>query len=217
MVKRLIVICLVFLLGCKKEEECKGPLVDTILPSSDTPSHWLEMIKPKSTLFFNSSYGRSISFDLDPRFRNTSFGFENCSPLLGEERFLSYNSSLYGYSFNILIYRHWEIDKFLVCELYQKSYFNPQNRLEINLNDTINKLAHFLGSKSYKPYDLIQPYQKLYSLKIGLKEYDKVFKIDVKDKLYSIDNNQIKVYYIDSKFGLVMFETFEGETWTITP
>lgn len=214
MVKRLIIICLVFLLGCKKEE-CPGPLVDTILPLSDTASHWMEMIKPKSTLFFKSTSGREISFDLDPRIRNSSFGIENCKLLFGEERLLTYKSSLYNYSFNILIYRYWQNDLFLVCDAYQRGYFNKQNRLEINLNDTINKLAHFIGSKSYESYSLAQPYQKLTSLRIESKEYNKVFRIDVKDKLYSIDD-RIKVYYIDSEFGLVMFETFEGEIWTIT-
>ncbi|MES2656100.1 MAG: hypothetical protein V4620_10955 [Bacteroidota bacterium] len=212
MVKKVIVIVLLFA-SCSKD--CPWPPPNVYFPLRDKNINWLKGLPIDTIITAISNKGRSLSYRLRPSIKFNSFGAPDCDLLWGEEHFLSYASSIYDYNFNILVYRHWEKDKLLVCGKNKFNYFHDDNSGEINLLDKTNKKINISAEKNYyEHYSLDTSYSIIDTFQINSKTYFDVYKIDFIDKKYSIDD-KVKTYYLDVKFGVLRFDTFDGEIWTL--
>jgi hypothetical protein len=216
MVEKIIIALVSFsLFGCS-EKECTWPLPDIDIPLRDGNINWLKGLPEDTTLIASSNKGRSLSYRLVPKFGFYGFGSGDCKVYRGQEHFLSYTSSIYNYNFNILVYRHWDDDKFVLGDADYKSYFsNYYNcKAEILLNRARNKV-NFATRKNYsEAYNLDTTFSNIDTFVVGNKTYYDVFKIDFFSKKYSLDD-KIKVLYIDLKKGVLRFDTFDNEIWTI--
>jgi hypothetical protein len=63
--------------------------------------------------------------------------------------------------------------------------------------------------------DTIVPYQILPSFNVNGKDYSDVYKVDFVSEKYSLDK-KLKTFWVDQRFGVLQFETFDGEIWTFT-
>ena len=114
-----------------------------------------------------------------------------------------------------MIYRHWDKDKFLIGDPYKTNYFSSGYYAEILLSDYNNKITINAKNRSgYGINNLDGTFSRMDSLTVGNKKYFDVFKIDFVDKKYSLDE-KIKFFYVDLKKGVIRFDTFDGEIWSL--
>lgn len=214
MVKKIIITLVSFsLFGCI-EKECSWPPKDVDIPLRDSNIYWLKGLPKDTTLIASSNKGRNLSYRLVPRFRFNGFGSGDCKVYKGEEHFVSYASSIYNFNFNILIFRHWNIDKFILCGPEMGDYYDKDSKVEIFLSDKNNKM-NVVAQRDWVTTDhLDSTFSIIDTLIVNNKKYFDVYKIDFFAKKYSLDD-KIKVFYIDIKKGVVRFDTFDNEVWTI--
>jgi hypothetical protein len=216
MVEKIIILLIfVGLFGCT-EKECSWPPQDIEIPLRDSNINWLKGLPIDTTLTASSNKGRNLSYRLVPRFGFVGFGSGNCKVYKGQEYFVSYTSSIYNYNFNILIYRHWDEDKFVLGDAYFNSYFSNYYdcKSEIFLTNNENNINFSTEKSNREVFNLDTVFSKIDTLVIGNKTYYDVYKIDFFEKKYSLDD-KVKVFYIDRKKGVVRFDTFDGEIWTL--
>jgi hypothetical protein len=209
-----IIITIIIFTSCHKE--CDWPYKDVNYPLRDSNVNWLKGLPTDTIITATSNKGRALSYRLVPRLEFEGFGAgDDCAVYHGQEHFLRYTSSIYDYNFNILIYRHWEKDKFLLCDPYKASYHMSGYQAEIILSDYNNKITIEAKNRSgYGINKLDGTFSRMDSLTVGNKKYFDVFKIDFVDKKYSLDE-KIKFFYVDLKKGVIRFDTFDGEIWSL--
>lgn len=213
MVKKVIFLFFIFyLFSCKKE--CAWPPPDINIPLRDSNVNWLKGLPIDTTLTASSNKGRTLSYRLVPSFWFIYFGSGDCEVYKGQENFVKYSSSIYNYNFNILVYRHWDKDKFILCGPYMGSYYDEDSKAEIILSDKNYKMSA-VALRSWKiSGNLDSTFSKIDTLVVNNKTYFDVYKIDFFEKKYSLDD-KVKVFYIDLKKGVLRFDTFDGEIWTL--
>lgn len=212
-----VIFLLVFLIvfGCNKEKECPWPYPNVNIPLRENNVNWFEELPSDTNIIATSNLGRTLSFNLVPRYSFTGVGIYNCDMLYGESRFLAYSSSIYKYNFNVLVFRHWEKDKLVIGGSFISDYYSRDNKGEISLLDTANRILNITsGYRIYKNYTLDTNYSMIDTFKVKNKIYYDVLKVDFSDLKYSIDD-KIKTYYLDIKFGVIRFDSFDGEIWTL--
>ena len=211
MANKLITACFIIFLFfncCQKKEGCI--IYNQYLPLSDTSKHWFENILKDTTLTASSSKGRTESYQVHYYSGFTSWETNKCTVFNGEGRNLEYNSSLYDHSFRLQIEKNLFNDIFII-----ESYYDASLNCKINFSSKDRICITSYDQNAYYPKPQIQlPYSIIDTLIINNRTFFQIYKIDLQKQLYSFDNIS-KVLYFSSKYGLVKFETFDGETWSL--
>lgn len=215
----VLLVCLVFgLSNCEERDPdaCPNPKPELHCPLIDSAGHWFEGISNKQTILAQSSKGRAESYDISYYQRDESWGIENCYILFGNHRNVSYSSSLYNSTFTFDAKRIGNIDYLTVSPKYSYYYYyNSSKNIKVNLQkpDTCT-LSYIPAQNNNGNMEIPLPVSRLDSIIVKNKTYFNVYKIVLPDSIRSIDGST-KVLYFNGRNGLLQFETFDGEVWSL--
>jgi hypothetical protein len=197
-----LLIVSIILIGCEDDEKpCPDNEITYLL--LDTAGHWFESVMNNPTIYAFSNNGKTESYDTYYSQWINYFTIENCTRKKKEQRRLMFRSSLYKNDIDFEIKREIDFD-----------YLTIEGDIKINIQhptiSTVGYTEMYTGNKKSIPI----PVSIIDSMVVKSKTYYNVFKIDFKEPLYSFDQ-KLKVLYFNSRFGLIGFETFDGEIWKL--
>jgi hypothetical protein len=208
----LFVISFLFFTACG-EKDCRYPIPAVKNALEENERHWLESMTNYSySKSAKSNFGRNSQFYL-----YYSKGFETnktapCREYQNEIRKAEYENYQYNISFNLHIGKNQGEDLFVINDFYGAS-FSGANYSKIRLANKSDLKAELHSTVSGYNMDTIVPYQILPSFNVNGKDYSDVYKVDFVSEKYSLDK-KLKTFWVDQRFGVLQFETFDGEIWT---
>jgi hypothetical protein len=208
----LFVTSILFFTACG-EKDCRYPTPTLKNALEENERHWLESM----TTYYYSRSAKSNFGRTSPFYVYNSKGFEtyksaHCREYQNEIRKAEYENYQYYLRFNLNIGKNQGEDLFVINEFYGAS-FSGANYAKIKLANKSNLKAELHSTVSGYNMDTIVPYQILPSFSANGKDYSDVYKVDFVSEKYSIDK-KLKTFWVDQRFGVLQFETFDGEIWT---
>jgi hypothetical protein len=222
MVERIIIVLVAALLaiGCEPEDECPGSDLPITSPINESSRHWFQELG-KPLAYGSSSMGRTVSYDM--RYFGGAISFneriDDCTKIERERRTVSYTSSLYNFNYNLTVRNQPDNDVLHISTRPYYSYENYSYYLDgtahPGLNDYEIDLPALTSARLKIPgSEKTIPLIRLDSLLVKNTLYYGVYKMDVQEKKYSIDDKS-QVFYFTPKQGLLRVDMLDGEIWEL--
>jgi hypothetical protein len=176
----------------------------------DTPSTWFYEGRRVSDIPASSKKGLSESYSLTYIQDYAVWGSDDCTAFSGERRSMTYESSLYNHKYNFLIWKKQGGDFLNISEYFEGSL---ACKINISANDRACQVTY--DKNAYYPKPIVSlPYTLIDTIMIDSSIYTNVYKIDLVQRKYSFDE-RTKVIYFNKTYGLLRFETLEGDEWSL--
>lgn len=209
----LFVTGLLYFTACG-EKDCRYPIPSVKNLLEENERHWLESMNTSYSRNPTSNYGRSAQFSIYKYQNYETYKTAPCREYQNELRkaeYYSYNTSL---KFNIQIGKNQGEDLFVIGSYYNYGSLGS-NYAKIRLANKSDLIAELHSTVSGYNMDTNVPYQILPSFNVNGKDYSNVYKVDFVSEKYSLDK-KLKTFWVDQRFGVIQFETFDGEIWTFS-
>lgn len=206
----LALFCSLFFFGCSRDRGgCKDPMPTGNIAIRDTSGHWFEKLLTDQTVPVSSDKGRSESIDISCYRSFKSKPPLDCILYYYENRLVTYRSSIYERHYECTVAREYDED---VLSITANDY---EEKCELNLQHPVSCIVTYKSPQdNFTKLQITLPVVIIDSLPMHDYLFRRTYRIDFQKSSYSPDG-ETRVIYLNPVYGIVKFETFDGETWSL--